>query len=118
MSDVAKFLEDGRIQFTMSEEVYTIRPPRLGEYKKLKRFLLDGVKKVQEEDNPDADGMDNVLEFMRVVFNGSDELELHPLSDRSWPENEDELPPWIGSVNIQARLFRHWRQVPLDRGSN
>lgn len=123
MSDKVQLLEDGQIRFKLNGDTFMVRPPRLGEYKKLREFALAQVRQIKEEaEEQEAeglvrDGIDVIVAFMMCVFNGNEELGLRPLSDKVL-ENEDDLPPWFGSATLQQKMFVHWREVPLDLGSN
>lgn len=39
------------------------------------------------------------------------------LSDAKLPESDDDLPPWLLSVNAGAEFLKFWRTVPKASGS-
>ena len=100
--DDFELLPDGRSRFQIEGRTYTLRRPRLGEYKHLRLLMVDGVK------IPPDEQLDFMVKWVGEAFTA--------LSDRPLDENPDEWPSWVGTGSFSGQLLEHWRAVPLAPG--
>lgn len=120
--DGVDFTPTGRIRFIIDGLVYTLRRPKLGEFRQYRERLTamrDTIQARQKTDEP-IDDIGMVAEWLRVVFNGAPADDsykpIHPLSDRPLPEDSDEWPTWMVGGDLATQMVQHWTAVPLAPG--
>lgn len=133
------FNPDGTITVLDDGTKYTLRVPRFGQYKAVKVEVFSTQARIREKsqammtelkvakeatENQEAvaaeavqrseqlvdDTMEELTNVMRFIFN--------ELSDTPLPINSDEWPAWlVGDQMPMTQMLRHWKTVPLGRGS-
>lgn len=115
--DQVQLLASGYTRFRISGTVYTLRPPRFGEFKAL-YLAMNELTETQPKTLDDlADQMSGLVGWVRLVFEGGDyeDAELRGLADRELPP-EGEWPAWMTGPSLPGTLINHWRDVPLAPG--
>jgi len=102
VEDGFELLPDGRTRFQIEGRTYTLRRPRLGEYKHLRMMMVDGGKVPADEQ------LDFMTKWVSETFVA--------LSDRALGDNSDDWPSWVGTGQFAGALLEHWRAVPLAPG--
>ena len=109
--DTIEYLDSGRIRAVLDGKRYTLRLPKLGEYKKLRQRLADMQEdeaRRQDEGTPTTDSVVGLEEFMDAAFD--------QLGDSPLPPDHDDWPAWLPTFNTVGRMLSHWRAVPLAPG--
>lgn len=131
---------DGTVLLHVDGEVYRLRRPKVGEYRKLKErrsivqdeALANLQKAAAAEPPPVKDEKDTAASLeralqqrtlQRAAGDANEQLErdwfaevADMLCDRELPP-QDEWPNWLGQADLAASLFQHWRTVPLASGA-
>lgn len=131
--------KNGTILCYIDGALFRLRRPKGGEYRRLReavlemrdRVLKDVADKVRDAADPErtddekiADAFDeydqdaDILKWFRLVFNGGDldGKNFRGLSDRSLPDDDDELPTWFLADKFIGEILDHWRSVPRVPG--
>src|SRR5437763_1538090 len=84
-----------------------LRRPTLREY----RILVEQMGELAGKSvaGKPASSLGHTLEWMKLVFEGSEELGLPGLSDQPLP-GEDDLPSWLVAGEVPSNLVSHWQQ--------
>lgn len=104
--DKFELKDDGTIVIGWDALSFTLRRPRLGEFRKL--------KEATKSENRDED--DDLMNerWMALAFKM---LSPHPLPKAPKNLDEDERPVWLlDNAAVVHSMFAHWRSVPLGRG--
>jgi hypothetical protein len=111
-ADGVQFLTSGKIRFVIEGAPYTLRNPRIGEFRRLHEMWVEGSKL------PALEQLDHQLGWVKLLFNGDPEADppVRGLSDHPLPDNPDEWPTWVGVATYQAKTMIHFRDVPLALG--
>lgn len=97
-----KLLPDGRILLAFEGKRWTLRRPRLGEYRHFRSMFLE-LAKVDGEDQ-----IDHVIKWVEECFAA--------LADRPLSVPVDDWPTWLVAGMSFGDWITHWRDVPLARG--
>lgn len=111
-ADGVYYLENGKVLFMVDAAPYTLRGPRVGEFRRLHSDWVANMGL------PPATVMDRQIAWVKVLFNGDPESDppFLGLADHHLPDNVDEWPSWVGVPTWQAKVMIHFRDVPLARG--
>lgn len=110
-NDTIDYLDSGRVRAVIDGKRYTLRLPKLGEYKQFRQRLADMQEdeaKRQDEGLPATDSVVGLELFMAAAFD--------QLGDSPLPEDSDEWPAWLPTFQTVGRMLSHWRAVPLAHG--
>jgi hypothetical protein len=124
-SDPISFEPDGGIVVVFDDKPLRLRPPKVGEFKKLRNAaianirgwanLLDDLQDATARDTTD----DQDAERDRLEVEQLDVLSavFATLGDHDgWPRDPEEWPSWTIKPGLLSRFVNHWREVPLARG--
>lgn len=126
MDEKLKLHKNGNIEIIFGDSKRVLRPPKLGEFRKLKSMVYESAQTMADRGElakTFRDGdietvlqmQDKETEFMLAFVRLSFDLLLE--SGDPLPEDEDDLPVWLTSSEISRRFIEHWRAVPLDPGA-
>lgn len=107
-------LPNGKVRFVIDGAPYTLRNPRIGEFRRLHELWVEGSKL------PALEQLDHQLGWVKLLFNGDPESDppQRGLSDHPLPDNPDEWVTWVGVATYQTRVMVHFRDVPLAPGGS
>lgn len=110
--DGLTFLASGKIRFVIDGAPFTLRNPRIGEFRRLHEMWVEGSKK------PTLEQLDHQLAWVKLLFNGDPESDppQRGLSDHPLPDDPNAWPTWVGVATYQAKVMVHFRDVPLALG--
>lgn len=124
MEDKLELLPSGKIRAVADGTEYNLRLPKLGEFKELRLWLEDFQ---EETSKANMHNLEHALDKDHVKMAVPDQQEgtrtwvamaFEKLSDRPLPEDVDDWPIWLAyGDGIIAEMIKHWREVPLVRGS-
>lgn len=107
--DGIDYNDDGTVRFHVDGVTYTLRTPRIGQFKALHQHW------VSLGDLPLNEQLDGQIGWVKHLFNGDDKWP--GLSDKKLTEDEDGWPSWLGvATQYQLKVMGHFRDVPLARG--
>lgn len=111
-SDGVYLKENGKVLFVIDGAPYTLRGPKVGEFRRLHSEWMALVGKTGTE------LLDHQIGWVRLLFNGDPAAEppMLGLSDHHLPDDSDEWSAWVGAASYQSKVMIHFRDVPLARG--
>lgn len=120
MADKLDLQDNGQAVLVIDDTHYTLRMPRLGQFRELRQLLQDQVDEVNRLDRervahqddpgytpPTFDLNPGRIQWLQRAFALVGDKELPP---------EDEWPVWMTADDLIPAIVRHWREVPLARG--
>jgi hypothetical protein len=102
VQDGIDYLSSGKAVFTVDGAPFTLRLPKLGEFRTLHSAWTEGTGLAPK------DQLSHQVEWVSNLFS--------MLSDHPLPDDTDAWPAWLGVAAYQAKLMIHFRDVPLARG--
>lgn len=108
--DGVYYLPNGKVRFVVDGKPYTLRTPKVGEFRELHTQWVEG------SGLPVTEQLEHQLVWVKLMFNG-DERENRPgLSDHKLNDDADEWPTWLGAATYQSKVMVHFRDIPLAPG--
>lgn len=134
------FNDDGTITVNDDGTVYQLKVPRFGQFKAIKseifttqarlreksEAMMTDLRAAREGDSPNQDEIaaETLQRSEQLVDDTMNELAgvmrfiFKTLSDNPLPDDEDDWPAWLAAEQqTMGQMLRHWKTVPLGRGS-
>jgi hypothetical protein len=112
VADGVQYLASGKVRFTIEGAPFTLRNPKIGEFRRLHELWVEGSKLPTEQQ------LDHQLKWVKLMFNGDPDSEppQKGLSDHALPDDPNDWVTWVGVATYQAKVMVHFRDVPLAPG--
>lgn len=104
--------ENGKVLFVIEDAPYTLRGPKIGEFRRLHTEWVAAVGLPADQQ------LDHQIAWVKLLFNGDPEADppFRGLSDHPLPDDSNDWPTWVGVATFQSKIMIHFRDVPLARG--
>lgn len=108
--DGVDMISDGRIKLVIDGEIITLRRPKIKQLRRLYDLLteIDEAQKGVTGVGAQLKAAEQAAMYWRTC--------VEMLGDKPLPEEDDDLPVWLLSVELIVKAENHWRAVPYLSG--